>query len=29
MYTCDYMRLIKIFWITSLPFLVCGVCFVL
>jgi len=26
MYTCDYLRLIEIFWISSLPFLVCGVC---
>jgi len=26
MYTCDYLRLIEIFWITSLPFLVSGVC---
>jgi len=26
MYTCDYLRLIEIFWITSLPFLVCVMC---
>jgi len=26
MYICDYLRLIEIFWITSLPFLVCVVC---
>jgi len=26
MYICDYLRLIEIFWIISLPFLVCVVC---
>jgi len=26
MYTRDYLRLIEIFWITSLQFLVCAVC---
>jgi len=26
MYTCDYLRLIEIFWIISLPFSVCLYC---
>jgi len=26
MHTCDYLRLIEIFWIISLHFLVCVVC---
>jgi len=26
MYTCDYLRLVEIFWIISLPFLVYVMC---